>query len=271
MELNAYSVADVNSLSSIADASVVSINVYGVANAWREPGCKADWKVWQELNNLSGFAVNEFGVVVGDSQALIEYFEKHPDARKYRTKPLAYEDLHRRLFDGVIANGAGARDIDQLIAATVEGNSEEDSDEAETLGPRKRRAETSTAAERSRKKMTSADKLSKQVGNMAAEIGGLAEALLKDPQQEAIDYFMRTYSVLDYCLKMLIAERFESPFVAKLYLSLKPRSVQKTWVKNKVNEQLGVLRDEQLRLHAIGLTWEGDSKLKEKEQVAEFL
>ncbi|KAL5419081.1 hypothetical protein PMIN04_007056 [Paraphaeosphaeria minitans] len=147
----------------------------------RHNSCKADWKVWQELNNLSGFAVNEFGVVVGDSQALIEYFEKHPDARKYRTKPLAYEDLHRRLFDGVIANGAGARDIDQLIAATVEGNSEEDSDEAETLGPRKRRAETLTAAERSRKKMTSADKLSKQVGNMAAEIGGLAEALLKDP------------------------------------------------------------------------------------------
>lgn len=78
-------------------------------------GFKKNWKVWIDLTNQSGFGVDAQGVVTGPDHALEAYFEAHKDARKFKYKPIKYEKLLRRLFEGVLATGQQAMSVEDLI------------------------------------------------------------------------------------------------------------------------------------------------------------
>ncbi|KAF2187394.1 hypothetical protein K469DRAFT_705081 [Zopfia rhizophila CBS 207.26] len=78
--------------------------------------CKADYKTYSALKRLSGYSVTEAGIVVADSEAMEDYFKAHLRARKFRHKPLDFEELYQQLFDGVLATGEDAAGVDDLLA-----------------------------------------------------------------------------------------------------------------------------------------------------------
>jgi hypothetical protein len=80
---------------------------------------KKDWKAWKEFCNQSGFGWDsEKGVPTASPEVLEAYFETHPQARKFREKPLAFADKLAILLDGHLATGENASTVEQLLADT---------------------------------------------------------------------------------------------------------------------------------------------------------
>ncbi|KAF1969359.1 hypothetical protein BU23DRAFT_653091 [Bimuria novae-zelandiae CBS 107.79] len=177
---------------------------------------KSEWAVWSALMAQSGFSVED-GVVTGQLEALEQYFEAHKEAAKYRDKVTAFEDLQRRLFDGVLATGRAAVTIDNIIAQSVEQGEE-------SVGGRKRHAEeTAEAATRAHKNLSLAERLSKNVGKLAYSLDSLVEAISGNPRRDALRDFMDTYEALNSRIKYPIVHMFKDEFLATMYLEIKSK------------------------------------------------
>ena len=71
-------------VQAVAGASIVTVpSLKNKVDAW-----KKNWKVWEHLISQSGFGIDDYGCVTGDEEALKAYFAAHPDARKFKSKPL---------------------------------------------------------------------------------------------------------------------------------------------------------------------------------------
>ncbi|KAF1970878.1 hypothetical protein BU23DRAFT_600619 [Bimuria novae-zelandiae CBS 107.79] len=151
---------------------------------------KSEWAVWSALMAQSGFSVED-GVVTGQPEALEQYFEAHKEAAKYRNKVIAFEDLQRRLFDGVLATGRAAVTIDNIIAQLVE------QDEESVSGRKRRAEETAEVVTRAYKKLSSAEQLIKNVGKLAYGLDSLVEVISANPRKDTLRDFIDTYEALD--------------------------------------------------------------------------
>ena len=243
--------------------------------------CKEDWKLWSGLTRLSGFSATEHGVVVADNKVLQEYFDAHPKAKKFKSRPLEFEEQHRQLFEGVLATGQDALLIDDAVADDFEPAqsierdpsvdtsqaTEEDGDVEQKLS-RKRAGSRSVgrALEKRGRKQTGLDRLQLEIGLMRAEIGRLADSAQRDDQREAIAEFMRTYQALDDRLKFAMLSVFERPIAAKTFLSLWPRSTQKGWVKRELEKMYDQQVFDNFAEVVESMEWEGDGELKLKSQ-----
>jgi hypothetical protein len=92
---------------------------------------KKGWKAWKEFCNQSGFGWDyEKGVPTSSPDILDAHFEAHPEARKFRDKPLAFADKLAVLLDGHLATGDRSRTARELLAEANDESIEEDVDDS---------------------------------------------------------------------------------------------------------------------------------------------
>jgi hypothetical protein len=252
----------------------------------KHDACKEDWKLWQALTSLSGFARDEDGFVVADSEVVKKYFEAHPKARKFGRSPLQFEEQHRQLFTGVTATGESSRTIDAVINS-VESRSRSDTEVSWSESPspapsdisdsdgsdtrRRQRANTSSTPKprgKRPKKETSVDRFSAQMSRIADELSGLVKTLNKDYQQSAIAVFIQEYRILDEALQFAMINLMGTEFLAKTFLAL-PRGPQKRWVRNQLLQlsATGSLEYDNFAYLCEQINWEGDGVLELKNAV----
>lgn len=62
-----------------------------------------DYQVFQAYRSQDSFSVDQRGVVSGDSRAIDAYMRAHPEAAKFRDRPLALKEELDELFDAIFA------------------------------------------------------------------------------------------------------------------------------------------------------------------------
>ncbi|PVI06496.1 hypothetical protein DM02DRAFT_609686, partial [Periconia macrospinosa] len=67
----------------------------------KHDSCKLDWKAWEKLKEIPGFAMNEDGCATISSPEIEAHFMEHKEARKFFKQAFPFEDLHAQLFGGV--------------------------------------------------------------------------------------------------------------------------------------------------------------------------
>lgn len=188
---------------------------------------KADWKAWEALVNQSGFGVDSSGCVTAPEHVLTAYVNAHPEARKFLKSPLQFEELHRQLFEGVMATGSGALTVDDMIYSVERSPSASlDSD-----------PEHRTARRYHRRKLKEArqDKISEGLQEIAAYLGKLDVQPSVDVQERAISVFMEAYAGLDFSLQNVVVDAFEREYDAKRFLSL-PVQARNQWIIMKLRK-----------------------------------
>jgi hypothetical protein len=253
----------------------------------KHDSCKEGYELWLALTGFSGFAQGPDGGVLAETQVLTDYFIAHPKAGKFRTKPLEFDNLHWQLFHGIAATGQDAMTIENLLGKrnefdgqdgqldAVDGCVERDGMRIEpSVAPEfnalhRKRAGTqsiSQAVKKRGKKGTSVDHLEMNLGRIVDGVDRLVRQMGKDCQRDAIIKFMGAYQALDDQLKWAILNLFEKEFLAKIFISLRPRSIQRSWVKRQLDTLSTQAEFEHLGELVEGVNWDGESdKLKSKD------
>jgi hypothetical protein len=260
--------------------------VAGVSKVVTLSGCKnkhdalkKDWKVWVDLTNQSGFGIGGDGVVTGPPDALDAYFAAHKDARKFRLKSIKNSEGLRQLFDGVLANGRDAVSVEELTAQSIESDPTTPTPRARSwsreqsvlqTSSRKRSASSSvTPSVRSAKRIAAADRIGRELGELAVRFEAFVAVMEKDYQRDAIDTFLKHHEVLHPALQLAVMEAFEKEFTAKAYCAMRP-NLRRIWVLNELNSR----REDLLKSSLAGMdfdavmgsvVWDGDGDLVLKE------
>ena len=71
--------------------------------------------MWKDLLNQSGFGRDESGCITADPAVLEAYFKAHPEARRFRTAALKFEEQLDVLFQDVLATGEYAYTLADLM------------------------------------------------------------------------------------------------------------------------------------------------------------
>ena len=205
---------------------------------------KYNWKQWEALTKLSGFAQNEDGTVRADNDVVQAYFIAHPRAKRFQRQALEYPELHRQLFEGVYATGEGAFSIEELVEGLPDEprlSIEDTEDENEGLG-RKRKHTLGQEVKKS-KRLTSSDRMGNQVGRLADGLDELVKTLERDDQRDAIQELLRKYRALPKKHLHAVIALFKDEFTAKTFLALYPRATQKAWLRQQLEEKRDDLED----------------------------
>lgn len=239
---------------------------------------KKDWKTWQDLTSLSGFSLDERGVVTRESEALDAYFRAHPEARKFKKKPLAHIESLRHLFSSVLATREAAMSIEDLLDpaisierdASIEQYPQPQRRESEALiAPRKRSASSSvTSSVRMSKRDTSSQAVEEGIGGLATQLKALVTAMSEDYQRDALRIFQLQYQVLHPALQLAIVAAFEKEYTAKFFCMMKP-DMRRRWVHRELLNRREIivatdLEEEQFEQEMESIDWfrEGDLVLK---------
>lgn len=268
--------------------------VAGSAMIMTEEKCKSkhdsfkkDWKTYITLIEQSGFGVDENGVVTGDPIALENYFEKHPEAKKFKTQALKYADELHKLFAGVVATGENVFEIDSdddelrqpsmPILSVERSQSLVASTKSERASPaieRKRCGTVSVEQNRGsrKRKPTLTDRLGQHLSGIAEQIAALVATLQKDSQREAIIQFMSDFDVLHPALKLTVLEVFSSEYSATSFTCLNAE-MRKKWVIRELRKRRESLTDLELDGESfdslIGeVEWSGGGVLARKNETA---
>lgn len=200
--------------------------------------CKSDWRLWKQMKKLPGFAVNAAGVMVGQSDAITQFLERHPDARKYRRKPFLYEQLQDVLFDEVVASSDIGHQIRRKLAKSIADHSSSESEYTES--------DIYEGIE------------SNSCGNMESEVYETDW----DESQAAMEDFREFYWLLPPKLNDKMMGVFDDYVMAQQYL-VGDRSSQKEWVKWTLDNVILVeLQDEELKRAVEEFEWTGEDKLR---------
>ncbi|KAF2678054.1 hypothetical protein K458DRAFT_436163 [Lentithecium fluviatile CBS 122367] len=202
--------------------------------------CKENWKIWQALTSLSGFAVDENGCVVAESQAMKDYLLSTKMRKSTGEKAMTIESLLNSTDTDDADEPAQSveRDASRSVSWSVSpipGDSQSHSESEDSSDiPRRKRSSTSSSVprpvEKRGEKVTSVERFSRQMMRIADGLNRIVESLNKDYQLEAIPDFLKAYHVLDERMKFAIIRLFGTEFNAKTFVSLTPRSIQKQWV-----------------------------------------
>jgi Myb/SANT-like DNA-binding protein len=87
---------------------------------------KQDWKAWEHFATQSGHGFDwEKGVPTADDA----YFEAHPRARKFRSKPIAHKEQLQGLLHGALATGEDVVELDVLMLDEERGNGDDEEED----------------------------------------------------------------------------------------------------------------------------------------------
>lgn len=118
-------------LEAIQKCTTYSVQLLQVKS--KHDSQKKDWKVWKEFTGQSGFGWDdETGIPTSDEDILEAYFDAHPEARKFREKPLAFASKLAILLNGHLATGEQCRTVPELFAEADDENAE-NMDEVELI------------------------------------------------------------------------------------------------------------------------------------------
>ncbi|KAI7554381.1 hypothetical protein KC331_g588 [Hortaea werneckii] len=67
---------------------------------------RRDYQVFHAYRSQEGFSVDQRGIISGDARAIDAYMEVHPEAVKFRDRPLAFERELDDVFDAIHARRA---------------------------------------------------------------------------------------------------------------------------------------------------------------------
>ncbi|KAF2025027.1 hypothetical protein EK21DRAFT_117223 [Setomelanomma holmii] len=171
------------------------------------------------------------GLVTGDPDALEAYYKAHKDARKFRSQPVRWEMELRQLFEGVLATGEDVLSPADLIKESIESDSSAVETPSRTVNttvrrtveiPRKRVASSALPSSSKGKKITSSDRLGRELAGLAEQLESLVATMDKDYQRDAIKVFMKDYRALHPSFKLAIVEAFEKEYSVKTFYVLKP-------------------------------------------------
>ncbi|KAH4299198.1 hypothetical protein HBH64_046680 [Parastagonospora nodorum] len=222
----------------------------------------------------SGFGVDENGVVTAAPEALEAYFEAHKEARKFKLRPIKYEASLRLLFEGVLATGQDAMDINDLAKESFERDPSAVPDERQApsqresflvVTPRKRSATSCTPSSVRSTKRGVTDCIGRELGELAEHFEAFVSATEKDYQRDALKTFLKQYDVLQPTLRLAIVEAFEKEYTAKLFCLMKP-PMRRKWVQKELLRRrddivsAGFAEDEFDRVME-SVQWDGDGVL----------
>lgn len=244
---------------------------------------KRDWKAWVELNKQSGFSVDENGVVTGDPEALEYYYERHAEARKFRNKPIKYENILYELFEGTIATGeeaVGATDEQDSssdsvpesstqvqssaeIVGDIDGDTIEDTASSMADGESRVTARAGLVARDSRprqkKPLTGGAQIIKSIDVLGEKLTALSKP---NWQLLAIQSLTNDFAILGDSLRCFLIPAFKDEFIALAFAS-----VSNPMKKILLRQQLVEMRDK-LSLAGFdvdeilgGYLWEGEGPL----------
>lgn len=187
------------------------------------------FKAWDAILKLPGWSLNEKGLPVSTSQAMLDYFNEHKVARVFKTKPLPYQDELYYLFQNKLpisqdklaafqdksvtsrhkpaafqdrATGDRAPDIPNSITEVRGVVSDSSADEIERIGQsnsRKRRSSTTGGRRLQKRKQPAMDQLFHEI-RRSNNLLLLASDLLQDrlekppPLEKAIEIFDRDFA-----------------------------------------------------------------------------
>ncbi|KAI7200969.1 hypothetical protein KC316_g4703 [Hortaea werneckii] len=66
---------------------------------------RRDYQIFQAYKSQKGFSVDQCGIVRGDAEEIDAYMEAHPEAVKFKDRPLAFEKELDDLFDAIDERG----------------------------------------------------------------------------------------------------------------------------------------------------------------------
>lgn len=233
---------------------------------------KKDWKIYTALISKSGFSVDEDGVVVADPEALEEYFQAHPEARKFKKKAPHYRDEFAKLFEGSMATGQDSVTIERILESVEVEGSVPPSEGSPQPGQRKRSGTASVEQARGGQKRhnTAVDRLGQQLNGIARHFESLVATLERDPQSESISVLMRDFKVLHSSLRLKIARIFSEKFEAIAFIGLEPE-MRKKWVLEALEtrrESLAGVDFDGKGIDSIieSMEWSGGGVLKQKDR-----
>ena len=219
-------------VQAVPGPSIVTIpGLKHKVDAW-----KKDWKIWDHLTSQSGFGVNEDGCVVADEDALNAYFAAHPEALKFRAKPLKMAEELRQLFGGLLATGSYATSAEDTVSLSIEDSPtpsqsvSRGASEVSLATPSSNKRSASNSATGPRKRAAPADRVGCDLAGLTTQIASLIAVMEKDYQRDAIQIFEEKYGVLPSSLKLAVMRAFEKDYFAKQFCVMRPASRRK-WVQ----------------------------------------
>jgi hypothetical protein len=227
---------------------------------------KKDWRVWEQLSRQSGFSVVD-GVVVGDPVALESYFATHPEASKFKNRPLKFADELAQLFAGTLATGGDVMTVEDIISQTIESSPTPSRSVscAVSEASSSKRSATSSGASSTRKRLAPADRVGRQIGGLADQLTDLISVMRTDYQRDAIQVIEEEYEVLHAALRFAVIEVFSEEFKAKTFCVMRSESRRK-WVRKLLLERRHLLVDFELTGEEFdsaieGVDWDSVGKL----------